>query len=146
MSADIFGNLREWGEVPGQLRQLAESKKLGEHQEGLIRILRYRDNWRLRELVLDVVKTLESPSDELLRAILDLMMDDGMYCEARVLAAEALSQLASGRQTEGTNGRSGDVDRTIEEMNMLLRVPQAPVLHDAVRKCLLVIEGAPPDS
>ena len=26
MSADIFGNLRGWGEVPGQLRELAESK------------------------------------------------------------------------------------------------------------------------
>lgn len=146
MSADIFGNLREWGEVPEQLRQLAESKKLDEHQKGLIRILRYRENWRLRELALDVVKTLESPCDELLGVILDIMMDDSIYGEVRVLAADAMSQLAGRRQTKGTNGRSGDVDRIIEKMNMLLRVPQAPVLHEAVRKSLLMIQGRPPDS
>ena len=125
MSPDIFGNLREWGEVPNQLRQLAESKKLDEHQEGLIRILRYRDNWRLRELVLDVVKSLESPSDELLGALLDIMMDDGVYCEARVLAAHALSQLAGMRQTEGASGQSGNVDQMIEKMNMLLLARKA---------------------
>lgn len=54
MKGDVFGDLRAWGRVLGQIAELRKAKKLDEHQEGLTRILRYPSNWRLREEVLDV--------------------------------------------------------------------------------------------
>lgn len=52
MDSDIFGNLMDWGLVLDKLDDLKKSEKLHKHQADLIRILRYRNNWRLRETVL----------------------------------------------------------------------------------------------
>jgi len=35
MSGDIFGNLREWGQVPEQIAELTDTEKLDQHQAGL---------------------------------------------------------------------------------------------------------------
>lgn len=45
MYSDIFGNLTDWGRVIEMLDRLKELKKLDRNQDGLTRVLRYRDNW-----------------------------------------------------------------------------------------------------
>ena len=93
MSSDIFGNLMDWGQAMDKLNQLKQSKKLNEHQPGLARILRYRDNWRLRETVLSYVKDIAHPSDDLLTEVLNIVMDENVYYDARIIAVDALASL-----------------------------------------------------
>ena len=90
MRRDDFGNLRDWGSVMDRLERLRDEAVLDEHQAGLARILRYRGNWRLREAALEAIQYVKEPSDELLARVLDIVADQGLYREVRVLAARAL--------------------------------------------------------
>ena len=47
------------------LDRLKELEQLDRYQDGLTRILRYRDNWRLREIVLKHIVHLSEPTEEL---------------------------------------------------------------------------------
>jgi hypothetical protein len=136
MSGDIFGNLREWREIPRQLKRLSETGSLSQHEAGLVRILRYRENWRLRELVLGVLEDLDSPSDKILFAVLDILTDETLYRDVRILAAETLGQLASERcqvpEEQGAAGVHGFVDR----IEMLRQIPHEAVLASAIQQCL----------
>ena len=142
MSGDIFGNLREWGHVPEQIAELIETGNLDEHQPGLVRILRYRDNWRLRETVLKAVGVLRAPSSELLSEIVSIAGDDGVYCEARILAVEALEHLITRTDTEHQDDCCTLRRRVAEGLGTLLDSPGPPVLHDTLRKCLIGIHNA----
>ena len=137
MSPDIFSDLRDWGEVLDRIAQLKGSKSLDEHQGGLARILRYRDNWRLREAALKAAGDIASPSDELLSQVLAVMMDEDVYWQARVMAAEALNHLM---QKESGGTASLNAAKVIEKMDALLSSPQPPALHDGVRRFLKAIE------
>jgi hypothetical protein len=138
MSTDVFGNLQDWGCVLDRIAELRRSRKLDGHQEGLNRLLRYRDNWRLREAALEAAKEVSSPTDALLSQVLAVMMDEGVYWQARALAADALSQLVQ---------KSGKIpavnaSRVAEKMNQLLDTPQAPVFHESIRRSLQAVEKA----
>lgn len=141
MSGDIFGNLREWGHVVEQITELTSSGRLDEHQEGLARILRYRDNWRLREEVLKAIGVLRSPSSELLSQILNIAGDDGVYYEARILAVEALEQLITRADTEH-QGDTCTLRRCAAERLCTIQDSSGPpVLHATLRKCLITIQN-----
>ena len=137
MSTDTFGNLQDWGRVMDQIAKLRRSKKLDQHQEGLTRLLRYRGNWRLREAALEAAREVSSPTDALLSQVLAVMMDEGVYWQARVLAAETLSQLI---QKPGRKVPVISAARAVKKMNRLLRTPQAPVFHESIRKFLQAVE------
>jgi len=146
VSSDIFGNLREWGHVPEQLAQLTQAGALDGHQEGLIRLLRYRHNWRLREMALEAVQHLRSPTGGLISEVLAIVMDEGLYCEVRMLAAKSLSALlCQSAPRFSSNGRA-ILCHVIQKMNMLLGLPQPPVMHRVLRECLAAIEGEAPTS
>lgn len=141
MSDDIFGNLTDWGSVMDTIEGLRERRKLDGHQEGLTRILRYRDNWRLREIALDCVKEVSKPSDELLHAVLAIMMDEDIYYEARVMAAEALADVFS--RCRGENKRlvtAVTVGLVVGEMEQALRQSCSSVFQNAMRRQLEVLE------
>ena len=139
MKSDIFGNLRMWGRVLDQIADLRRSGKLDEHQEGLTRILKYMDNWRLREETLEAVKDLKNPCDDLLSQVLEIMMDEDIYWQARVLAAEALSELL-GKHREGRKSAlSASAAKVIEKMHMILDSPQPPAFHDGIRRFLAAV-------
>jgi len=80
MTQDPFGNLREWGPVLELLDELESNGKLAECQRGLVRILRYKGNWRLREEVLKRIGGIPSPSDELAGQVLTILSDDIECC------------------------------------------------------------------
>ncbi len=65
MKHDLFGSLRDWGPVLELVDDLADNGQLAKCQPGLIRILRYKGNWRLREEVLKRVGEIKTPSSEL---------------------------------------------------------------------------------
>ena len=79
---DIFGNLTDWEQVLDKLNDLKKSETLHKHQAGLARILRYRNNWKLRETVLEYITYINEPSDEILTEAINIMMDEGVYLGA----------------------------------------------------------------
>jgi hypothetical protein len=139
MNDDGFGNLREWGSVLEKMEALASSGKLGDHQKELIRVLRYNDNWRLRESALAALPVIPAPSPALIDEALKIMMRDDLYYDVRILAADALGRTL--KKDSRANQRGGDktketIDRVIEGMNRLLSDPQPPILHRAVQESL----------
>jgi len=133
MNPDVFGNLTEWGGVLVKLDALERSRELDEHQPGLVRILRYRGNWKLREAVLNALKEITRPSAELVREILNLAVDEGTYYQARILAIQALPRLLK-RFEEAGDHEAGTTTSVIEAMQGILSSPQPPLLHDAVKE------------
>jgi len=133
MSSDIFGNLMDWGQAMDKLNQIKQSKTLNEHQSGLARILRYRDNWRLRETVLNYVKDITHPSDGLLTEVLNIVMDENVYYDARIIAVDALASLMNNCKYNKESDRidKSDVNKTIKA---LLVTPHPPIFHEAIRR------------
>ena len=102
--------------------------------------MRYRHNWRLREMALESIEHLRSPTDRLLSEVLDILMDEGLYFDVRMLAARSLSALLSSNASR--HGGMSDLRRSevIKNMTMLLDSPQPPALRRVLRKCMDVIQ------
>jgi hypothetical protein len=132
MNSDVFGNLREWGHIPEQVQSLRDSGRLSEHQEELVRMLRYPHNWRLRELALHVVQELDEPSDQILLCVADILADEGVYYEMRVLAANALRALVPEMRSQPSDGPSRPWAEITRRVKSLLQATHEPVLDDAI--------------
>lgn len=136
MNKDMFGNLREWGIVLEQLEDLKQSRKLDEHQKGLARILRYRDNWCLREKVLEYANEIENPTDELLSGLFYIITGDDIYLEARVLAVNTLGYLILKRKGSSRGGKEFDETKAVLYMIDILDSERPPHLRATVAKAL----------
>ena len=140
MDSDIFDNLTDWGQVIETLDRLKELKQLDRHQDGLTRVLRYRDNWRLRETVLKHIVHLAEPIEELVHEVINITVDEDTYLDMRILAVDALSHLIPlCIKRDDIKGRNL-VEIAIENMNKLLNSPQPPIFHEAVTKTLKTIK------
>jgi hypothetical protein len=137
---DTFGNLEDWAKVLKALEDLKKNKKLGEHQGGLARILKYGQNWRLLEAVLQYGKDIADPSEEFLEAICDLMSNRSVYMDARILAVDALEYLVPRISRE--HGRHNEARRVsiIRTMKDILEASEPPKFHEAVARSLKIIE------
>ncbi len=93
MQPDPFGNLKDWGPVLELICKLADDGNLRECQPGLTRILRYRDNWRLREETLNRIGKISNPADALVRQVLNIIADENLYDEVRILACDTMMEL-----------------------------------------------------
>lgn len=133
MEKDIFGNLYDWGDVLEQIDKLRQSFSLDEHQPGLVRILRYRNNWKLRETVLDCIKELKRPVDSVTDVVFDIMMDDTVYYEQRILAADSLVHLCK----KNAKARK----KFVEGVGKLLDVPHPPAFYKALNRITKQIEN-----
>jgi len=131
MTDDPFGNLRDWGPVLELLDELASSGKLAECQRGLVRILRYKGNWRLREEVLKQIGGIPSPSKELVCQALAIFSDDNIYYDARILASDALIQLLNNNQSSLHKEFIPEIRKVIEKLSKL---PQPPIYDTAIKK------------
>ena len=120
---DIFGNLTDWEQVLDKHNDLKKSETLHEHQAGLIRILRYHNNWKLREVVLEFITYLNEPSDEILTEAINIMMDEGVYLGARILAANALTKLVVKHKDDRENNQSINKTVVIKKMESILDSP-----------------------
>jgi hypothetical protein len=136
---DTFGNLEDWGKVLNTLEDLKRTKKLDEQQSGLARILRYGENWRLLETVLEYGKEIVEPSEEFLKAICNVMDSRHIYLDARVLAVQALESLVP--RVAGDQGGGNKVNRPfiLRKMNDIQNSIEPPKLQEAITRCLEVI-------
>lgn len=114
MQPDPFGNLRDWGPALELICQLADENKLCECQPGLTRILRYRDNWRLREEALNRIGKINKPDNTLVLQVLDIIIDENLYYEVRILACETMMEfLKNGANTFETEVKK-EIRRSVE--------------------------------
>ncbi|MCK5098526.1 MAG: hypothetical protein KAR45_10515 [Desulfobacteraceae bacterium] len=139
MENNIFGNLNDWGVVLEKLKKLSESKELGSCQDELIRLLRFNQNWRLREAAIESLPFVENPSSNLAREVLSLIKRKDLYYDVRILATDGLEKLT----TTIVNNKAFDksilkqfVQDIIKDINFLLASPEPPKFHDALQNSL----------
>jgi len=133
---DPFGDLGDWGSVLEIFGKLADKGELAECQPGLVRILKYKGNWRLREEVLKRVGEIQNPSHELVFQVLSMLGDDNIYYDARVLAGDALTQLAKNVQ----GGLDSEINSSIRKVaEKLITTPQPPFFDMALKRLCLEI-------
>lgn len=129
MKNDPFGNLTDWGPVLDTLDDLTDKGALSTCQPGLIRILRYKGNWRLREEVLKRAGEIQAPSKELIQQVVAVLADDNIYYEARIIAGNALIQLLKKAENAHSDDIHGQVHKVIEKLKS---TPQPPILGNAI--------------
>ena len=122
MKEDPFENLTNWDAVLDVVDELADAGKLSECQPGLIRILKYKGNWRLREEVLKRAGEIQSPSYELIRQVLNILDDDNTYYDARILASDALIRMLKNIQ----DGVDGEIHMSVRKVTERLRATPHP--------------------
>ena len=136
MKDDPFGNLRDWGPVLELLDELARNGQLEECQRGLVRILRYKGNWRLREEVLKRIGGISPPSNELVDQMLTIFADDNIYYDARILASNALIQLLNNSHGSLHKEFIPELRKVLDKLS---KVPQPPIYADAIKQLDSVI-------
>ena len=139
MEKNIFGNLNDWGIVLETLEKLSDSRELGNYQDELIRLLRFDQNWRLREAAIESLPFVENPGLNLAREVISLIKRKDLYYDVRILATDGLEKLT----TTIINNRAFDKDilkqfahSIIKEMDALLASPEPPKFHDALQNSM----------
>jgi hypothetical protein len=131
MAIDAFGDLQEWGDVLTTLARLRAAEELDRHQDGLARLMRCRENWRLREEALMSAAEVRRPASSLVAATMRLLVDQEESLENRILAARAMGSMLVSCQAE-SDGQV-DISEALATMQSLMSNGGPPVLHAAVR-------------
>lgn len=131
---DIFSDLREWRSILSRIEELKRAGRLEEHQEGLVRILRYRFRWQLHHAVLEAVSELRSPSEDLMMAICDIVADEHCELGTRLLACDAVECMLRRARNLG----DPDILERIAfaEGRRILSASQPPVLRQSIERWL----------
>jgi len=138
---DPFENLKEWGTVLDLLNQLDQKGMLGECQKGMIRVLRYKDNWRLREEVLKRIGTIENPSYDLIEQVVAMVADEKVYYRTRIMALNALEKLAKAGCRLPERSAVADRPKWTAVLQGVLKKHQPPILANALIACLHSLEA-----
>lgn len=141
METVTLGNLMDWDLVVEKLEGLKKEKRLDGCQEELIRILRYPDNWRLKEMALEYMRYVQNPTENLLLSTLNIMTDHTIYYEVRILAASALVELAEKKSDVLNGSQTITKEAIIENMESILSSTQPPFLQVCIEKCLTRLKG-----
>jgi len=143
MNNFIFGNLNDWGIVLEKLEKLSETRELDNYQDELIRLLRFDQNWRLREAAIESLTFVKNPSLKLAREVNTLIKRKDLYYDVRILAADGLEKLS----TAIVNNKCFDKDilkqfiqGVMEDMDDLLASPEPPKFHNALQKSIAQVK------
>lgn len=131
MKSDPFGNLRDWGPVLERVCTMADNGTLSECQHGLTRILRYRDNWRLREETLKRIGMIDNPEEALVRQVLTIIADEQLYYEVRILACETMEEFLKNSRDSVSTAVETELLETIDNV---LSTQQPPIFEPALKK------------
>ncbi len=139
MKNNIFGNLNDWGIVLEKLEKLSETRELDNYQDELIRLLRFDQNWRLREAAIESLPFVKNPGFNLAREVNTLIKRKDLYFDVRILATDGLEKLV----TTIVNNKSFDKDilkqfiqGIVKDMDTLLASPEPPKFHDALQNSM----------
>jgi hypothetical protein len=131
---DILGKLSRKDEVLAVLEEIASQNRLDEHQIGLARILRFRENHTLLRAALECATKIESSSDILIAEALNALVAPDLPVSIRSLAAGALGHLIYHRSTKANS--DFDLEMVMESMAHVLRKSESPTLKKAMLKAI----------
>lgn len=137
---DIFGDLTRKDEVLLMLQEIADGGRLDEHQIGLARILRFRENHRLLHVVLEYAVRIEQPSDILIAEAVNVLVAQELPVSIRALSAGALGHLLA-RRPQRTDS-DFDIDKVMDTMVHVLYKSESPALKKALFKALGVARAS----
>ncbi len=136
--ADVFGDLREWDRVLALVDNLEAKGLLDEHQAGLARILRTRNNWQLLERALRAAAVVRESADVLTAEVIHTLADPELDLDARVLAARAAGHLLGHRPAQAS---SFDPERAVQTVLDLAGGQVAPVLQSAITEAIAALRA-----
>ena len=139
MKDHIFGNLNDWGIVLEKLEKLSGTNELDHYQDELIRLLRFDQNWRLREAAIESLPSIKNPSLKLAREVTTLIKRKDLYYDIRILATDGLEKLAAtivGNKTFDKDILKQFIQGIVKDMDDLLDSPEPPIFHDALQKSI----------
>lgn len=128
----------EWGRVLEDLKELRERGLLDEHQDGIRRVLRSKQNWRLRECALECLRNINLPGERLLVEICSVLCNVDPYAELRMPAPQVLGDLVCRSAADQIPVFEGIA--TQEKIRQLLAAPLNPLLKQALQDTLMRIK------
>lgn len=132
MNPDSFSDLSRDLEVLATLHEMASNDALDQHQVGLARILRFKQNPRLIDAALEHSMRIRKASEILIAEALNVLVSQDLPVHTRTLAARALGHLMSRYPADAVS--DFDLDRVIESMVYVLsREPAAPIRQSLLR-------------
>ena len=130
MVPDVFGDLKETREVLDIIEYLRNSGRLDDHQYGLARILRFKEDPQLQEAAIDCLNAIGCASDVLITDTLNLVVTPETPVLLRVTAVRALGRLVP-RYTRTATSEL-DPGHVYQTMRNLAARPQPPILGGAL--------------
>lgn len=130
MQPDVFGDLSRENEVVVKLHEIASQDYLDDHQVGIARILRYKQNPCLIDMALEYSSNIERASEILIAEALNVLVSQDLPIHTRVLAARVLGHLICHYPVEAVS--DFDVERVIESMVHVLSRSQSPMVKQAL--------------
>ncbi len=134
MQPDIFGDLDEQNVVLAKLHEIASRGSLHEHQVGLARILRFKQNCCLIDAALDYSNDIQISSTILIAEVLNVLVSQDLPTHTRALAATVLGHLICHYPANVVS--DFDIERVIESMVHVLSRPQPPLIKQALFRAI----------
>ncbi|MCP4719279.1 MAG: hypothetical protein GY860_07455, partial [Desulfobacteraceae bacterium] len=129
----------DWGIVLEKLEKLSQTRELDDYQDELIRLLRFDQNWRLREAAIESLPFIKNPGLNLAREVNALIKRKDLYYDVRILATDGLEKLATtivGNKAFDKDILKQFIRGIIKDMDELLASPEPPKFHDALQNSM----------
>ncbi len=134
MQYDVFGDLSRKEEVLAMMEEIASQNRLDEHQIGLARILRFRQNHSLLHSALEYTTQIDRSSDILIAEALNVLVAQDLPASIRALAAGALGHLIHHRPAKADS--DFDLEMVMESMIHVLHKSESRVIKKALFKAI----------
>lgn len=132
--SDLFGDLQDWRGVLSTLDHLSADGQLDGHQDGLARLVRYRENPRLQLAALECALEVGASSDLLVADTLNAVVCQESSLRLRVAAARATGHLLS--RYAPTAFSRFDPQRAFQTLQHVAAREQPPPLAAALQEAL----------
>lgn len=140
MDEYYFGNLMDWAIVLDKLEAIKKEGRLDSLQHELVRILRYKKNWKLVEAVLECVHEIRDPSATLIEEVFNTAVDYQMCLDTRVMAINSLGSVLVVLKKSNEDASLKKNQLYIAMLYRLLNTPQPPIFHDAISKVIFALK------
>lgn len=134
MQPDVFGDLSLQSGVLARLRDIASRGDLDEHQVGIARILRFKQNPVLIHAALEFSGEIGRASEILIAETLNVLVSQDLPNHTRALAAKVLGHLICHYPADAVS--DFDVERVIESMVHVLSRSHSPTIKQALFRAI----------